>query len=171
MIPQPIRTALDRAGIRYALIGAVALAARGYSRATHDTDLLTVDKRALLADTWEGVANVEIRHGDHFDPLKGIVRIRPDSGPVDIVVGKYQFEEAVVGRAEVHDIDGELLPIVQDVDLVVLKLAAAGGKDLHDAEELARRINPDRLRSHLTNLVPTLPEAVAQSVRDFLAHR
>jgi len=46
---EPVRRVLDAAGIRYALIGGHALAARGYPRFTIDIDLLTTDVAVLDA--------------------------------------------------------------------------------------------------------------------------
>lgn len=39
---QQVRTILDRHGVRYAVIGAMAMAVRGYPRFTLDFDLLTI---------------------------------------------------------------------------------------------------------------------------------
>ena len=44
---EPVRRVLDVLGAPYALIGAHAMAARGYPRFTVDVDLLTTDPRVL----------------------------------------------------------------------------------------------------------------------------
>ena len=49
---EPVRRALDALGARYALIGAHAMAARGYPRSTVDIDLLTSDTRVFDTATW-----------------------------------------------------------------------------------------------------------------------
>jgi hypothetical protein len=72
---EEIRAALDAAGIRHALIGALALSAYGVNRATVDLDLLVADASCLRPDLWSdlrsrGVA-VEVRKGDLTDPLAG----------------------------------------------------------------------------------------------------
>lgn len=60
-----------------AVIGAYALAARGYVRQTADFDLLTLDPLALKRETWADlrglVDDLEVRNGDLADPLLGVV--------------------------------------------------------------------------------------------------
>lgn len=43
---------LDSIGVKYALIGARALGARGYPRTTVDYDLFTLDPRVLVPALW-----------------------------------------------------------------------------------------------------------------------
>jgi hypothetical protein len=47
MTIEPVTRVLDAAEVSYALIGAHAMAARGYPRFTVDVDLLTTDTRVL----------------------------------------------------------------------------------------------------------------------------
>lgn len=126
--------------IAYALIGASAVAARGLARSTYDVDLFTVDKRVLENEIWEPIrplAYVEVRRGDLFDPLKGVVWIRPENErPIDVVVGRWKWEQRVIERAElVHSAAGHL-PTVTTSDLILLKLAAGGGQDAWDIGRL-----------------------------------
>ena len=62
-----IRSTLDAAGIRHALIGALALSAYGVNRATVDLDLFAADASCLRPDLWGDLRNhgvaVEIRKG------------------------------------------------------------------------------------------------------------
>ena len=71
-------TLLDRVGaylagqdVRYAVIGAAALAVRGVARSTHDVDVLVVDRRVLDAAWWEALRadhselEIDVRRGDH----------------------------------------------------------------------------------------------------------
>jgi hypothetical protein len=76
---EPVGRVLEALGAPYALIGAHAMAARGYPRFTVDIDLLTTDARVLEPAIWselerEGAA-VEPRRGDDEDPLGGVVHI------------------------------------------------------------------------------------------------
>jgi hypothetical protein len=48
----PVLRVLDRLGVRAALVGAHAMAARGYPRFTTAIDLLTTDSRVLDAIHW-----------------------------------------------------------------------------------------------------------------------
>jgi hypothetical protein len=126
--------------ILFALIGASAVAARGLPRSTYDVDLLTVDKRVLDDELWEPIrelAYVEVRRGDLFDPLKGVVWIRPEKErPIDVVVGRWKWEERVIERAELAQSAAGYLPTVTTSDLILLKLAAGGGQDAWDIGRL-----------------------------------
>ncbi len=137
---QEIRTTLDAAGIRHALIGAMALSAYGVNRATLDLDLLVTDASCLKPDLWaelraRGVA-VEVRKGDLTDPLAGVVRLQDaGEGPIDVVVGKFPWQARLIERAEL--IGGNL--VVRVADLVLLKLYAGGPQDAWDVQQLLTR--------------------------------
>lgn len=137
-----MRRVLEAAGIRYALIGGHALAARGYPRFTIDIDLLTTDMAVLDAALWRPLedagAGVERRRGDSSDPLAGVVHVLlADATDVDIVVGRERWQADVVARAERLTVaPGVDLPVPDAADLILLKLAAGGGLDMRDAAAL-----------------------------------
>ncbi|MFL6198266.1 MAG: hypothetical protein ACJ76J_03735, partial [Thermoanaerobaculia bacterium] len=118
---EEIGSILDAAGIRHALIGALALSAYGVNRASLDLDLFAADAACLKPDLWadlrsRGVA-VEIRKGDLTDPLAGVVRFQAlGETPVDVVVGKFPWQARLLERAE--PIGGSL--VVRAADLVLL---------------------------------------------------
>lgn len=138
----PVRRVLDAIGAPYALIGAHALAARGYPRFTVDVDLLTADARVLDPETWSELersgAAVERRRGDEEDPLGGVVHILlPDNTDIDIVVARWTWEADLIARAEPLTIaEGVTIPVPRTSDLILLKLAAGGFMDLRDAAAL-----------------------------------
>ncbi len=140
---------LDKHSIAFAVIGASAMATRGVSRSTFDIDLLTVDARVLSEPFWESIhseATVDVRRGDFDDPLRGVVRILPRSGrSIDVVVGKWKWERAVVERAELVAVGERPLPVVTAADLVLLKLAAGGSKDAWDIGRLLGVISPQEV--------------------------
>ena len=141
MNPEPVRRVLDTLGVRYALIGAHAMAARGYPRFTLDVDLLTTDLRVLDASHWSALvrdgAQVDVRRGDADDPLGGVVHLLlPDGTDVDLVVGKWQWEADLIERAEPIAIGGAPIGVPCTGDLILLKLAAGGTLDLRDAAAL-----------------------------------
>lgn len=139
---EPVRKILDELRVSYALIGAHAMAARGYPRFTVDIDLLTTDSRVLDGSTWAGLAGggatIDARRGDDEDPLAGVVHILlADGSDIDVVVGRWQWEERLIRRAELMPIaPGVDLPVPSTSDLILLKLAAGGSLDLHDAAAL-----------------------------------
>ena len=49
---EEIRSTLEAAGIRHALIGALALSAYGVNRASVDLDLFVADASCLRPDLW-----------------------------------------------------------------------------------------------------------------------
>jgi hypothetical protein len=131
---------LDEQSIAFALIGAAALSARGISRSTYDVDLFTVDTRVLQKELWNPMrplAEVEVRRGDFDDPLKGVVWIQPpNERKIDIVVGRWKWEQGVIERAQPTPSIARSLPTVTSADLILLKLAAAGGQDAWDVGRL-----------------------------------
>ena len=130
-----VRAALDRHSIPYALIGAAALASYGVARSTFDVDLLTTHPRALDPDVWKEFA-ADIRRGDLDDPLAGVVRVVEGADrPVDIIVGKHAWQARAVDRARRS---GDETPVVQQRDLVLLKLYAGGAQDFWDVRELVK---------------------------------
>jgi hypothetical protein len=138
----PVRRVLDALQAPYALIGAHALAARGYPRFTVDVDLLTTDARVLETDTWTSLARegaqIDPRRGDDDDPLGGVVHILlADTTDIDIVVAKWHWEALVIDRAEPMEIaTGVTIRVPRASDLILLKLAAGGFLDLRDAAAL-----------------------------------
>jgi hypothetical protein len=132
-----IRETLDAAGIPYAMIGALALAAHGVNRASVDIDLLTVDLSCLKPDLWSDLESqgikVQVRKGDLTDPLAGVVRFgAPGETPVDVVVGKFRWQRKILERAEPVD----QMPFVRAADLILLKLYAGGPQDAWDIQQL-----------------------------------
>lgn len=159
---------LDRAGLAHALVGAAALAARGVARSTFDIDVMVDDPRVLDPATWQPLdierSAIDIRRGDHEDPLGGVVRITiAGDRPVDIILGKHGWQSRAIARAE--SIDGGLR-VVLARDLILLKLYAGGSQDLWDIRELLRILPNDAIvadvNADLPGLSPTMQQLWAQ---------
>lgn len=138
---EPVLRVLQSIDAPHALIGGRAMAARGYPRFTIDVDLLTSDHRVLVAKTWSELARdgaeIDIRRGDHEDPLAGVVHLLlADGTDVDIVVAKWKWEADLIDRAESMSIGGVAIRVPRTGDLILLKLAAGGFIDLQDARAL-----------------------------------
>ncbi len=106
-----------------------------------DVDLLTTDSRVLDRATWAGLerdgAVVDARTGDVDDPLGGVVHVcRDEDFDVDVILAKWPWEAQVIARAERLTVMGVELPVPRTSDLILLKLAAGGYLDLHDAAAL-----------------------------------
>jgi hypothetical protein len=141
---------LNALGSPYALIGAHAMAARGYPRFTVDVDFLTVDERVLERATWTELertgAAVEPRRGDRDDPLAGVVHIQlADGSDVDVILAKWPWEAGVIERAEPMRVAGVDVRVPRTSDLILLKLAAGGYLDLRDAAALLATGDRDAL--------------------------
>lgn len=155
---------LDALGAHYALIGAHAMAIRGYPRFTVDVDILTADSRVLQPDVWSGLradgARVDPRRGDSDDPLAGVVHVLlPDGTDVDLVVAKWRWEADVIERAEPIVLGGQPIRVPRVSDLILLKMAAGGYADLQDAAALLALHGDDvstvrEVEAHLADVRP-----------------
>jgi predicted nucleotidyltransferase len=159
MSVEAVTRTLADAGVRYAVIGAVALAARGASRSTLDFDLLVGDGRVLHDEFWKSIRDtgtgVEIRKGDLDDPLAGVVRVA-GSEPVDVIVVRYRWQKDIVEHAEPVVVRGLTLPIARTADLVLLKLFAGGYRDVQDVRTLLHVSDPS-LVSEVAAALEELP--------------
>jgi hypothetical protein len=165
-----VRHALERAGIQYALIGAAAVALRGHPRFTQDTDFLTTDARVFQRSVWEELTKsgveVDIRKGDSDDPLGGVVRIGKPPEQVDVVVGRWMWERQIIERAQHMDAFGGSVPVATRSDLILLKLAAGGYKDLVDAASLLALGPRESIVTDVNSRIGDLPaEAQAEWAR------
>lgn len=81
-----------------------------------------------------------IGHGDAMDPLAGVVRIVRDPEQVDVIVGRFEFEQAILERSREFAIGDERIRVPTAPDLVLWKLAAGGPQDRSSIiEELDQR--------------------------------
>ena len=155
---EEIRSILEAAEIRHALIGALALAAYGVNRASVDLDLFAADPACLNPDLWAGLQSrgvaVQVRKGDLTDPLAGVVRFQaPGETPVDVVVGKFVWQTKLLERAE--PVGGIL--VVRAADLVLLKLYAGGLQDAWDVQQLLARPFRSDLVTEVESRLSDLP--------------
>ncbi len=167
-----VREILDRAGIPYALIGAMALAARGHVRATLDTDYLVTDRKALVPEIWSDLESaavlVDIRKGDYDDPLAGVVRLHFPEHDIDVVVGKYKWQREIIERAQPADIGGAFVPLPSIADLIVLKLFAGGYQDLADVAALLSIGDRDAIVREVSERVTAAGKDAVRTWTDFV---
>ena len=131
---------LTKVDIRFALIGAGALAAHGVTRSTFDLDFLATDPRCLQLDTWAPLPEAidrDVRRGDLDDPMAGLVRFSAaGERDIDLVVGRAGWQNEILGRSRPARLGDAQIPIVQAADLILLKLYAGGSQDVWDIEQL-----------------------------------
>jgi hypothetical protein len=144
--------------IPFAVIGARAMGLRGVLRFSDDTDVLTTSREVLRTDFWSELESgaVDVRRGDYDDPLAGVATITIGDDVIDVVVGKYKWQAAMVQRAEPVVLSDEMWPVVRAADLILLKLFAGGPQDAWDIEQLLRA-DPD-LRATVEHYLPELPD-------------
>jgi len=153
-----VRGILEDRGVRYVLIGAHAAAFYGVIRSTRDIDLFTVDGSVLNADVWsEADAHVTILTGDVFDPLAGTVRLIRDREQVDVVVGKWKFELAIIERSESRPFDDAMILVPRPADVILLKIAAGGPQDMWDIHELLQYVDRESVMAEVDAEVGALP--------------
>ena len=130
----------------YALIGALAVSARGRPRATGDIDFLVSAEKDFFDKTLPEIIksmgyDVKVFRGDYDDPLGGLVRVYDDNnmGLVDIIPVFWKWQDDMVRDAEYLTLkDKVTIPVVRAEDLIVLKLKAGGHQDIVDVEELIK---------------------------------
>lgn len=148
---------LDESGVRWAAIGALAVAYHGTIRASYDADALIslkgsrTDLDQLAVTLRSSGLKVAVREGEPGDPLGFVVRIQDRTGgQVDLIGGIRKLDPDFFARAKRATIDGIKLRFASAEDLIALKVYAGGPKDLEDAEGVIRvqagRLDQDLLR-------------------------
>jgi hypothetical protein len=130
---------LDRLGIRWVLIG--ALAANRYrvsTRLTQDVDLLLADagpgsmelERALTAAGWS------VRQAS---PAGEVLRLRHlEHGAADLMIAGTRYQEEAIARARLEPLGGgpQRVLVLAPEDVIVHKLIAGRTQDLADVEAI-----------------------------------
>jgi hypothetical protein len=152
---------LEREKAQTALIGAAALAVRGVSRSTADTDLLCVDNNVLRKEVWAGLEapgrEVRILKGDPEDPLAGSVRIGEGSEIVDVVVGRHSWQREIIDAAELLSLGELRVKVATPAAIVLLKLDAGGPKDAWDIRALLEvSSHPKEVQAEVEAFLPRL---------------
>lgn len=129
-------------GIRFAVIGGLAVSLRGQPRMTVDVDLV------VLADIDQAMQLVRELEATPFEPLfSGVeevitrayilpLRHRMTGIRVDVAIGMSGFERQAVGRAVPVAIGDLSVPVVAIEDLLVMKALAGRPQDEQDIRGL-----------------------------------
>ncbi len=142
---------LNREGIDYVVIGALAATVHGVIRASADADL-------LLASTAQAASHLtalfiaagliaETRVGGLDDPIPALIPVSDAFGNrVDLLLGLRGIDSAAFTRAVAVDFQGARLKFIGREDFVAMKLFAGGPVDILDARRaiLASQGNLDR---------------------------
>jgi hypothetical protein len=160
---ETIVKALNDAGVKYLIVGGLAVNAHGYERLTVDVDLVIGLKRenivrglvALQSAGWqmgipvtaEDFADPKLREG--WRKKKGMVVLRLWSDahrrtPIDVFIYEpFNFQREFAG-ARWETVAGKIrAPVVSRKTLLAMKRKAGRAKDLLDIEKL-KKLNPYR---------------------------
>jgi predicted nucleotidyltransferase len=135
---------LNRAGVRYVLIGGIALIRHGVVRATRDIDAVfdpdpdNVERIRALVDEWGAT-----RPDGSPIPEGGIaadrtIHLSTAHGELDLLseaAAAMPFSD-LLARAEARRVDGVEAPICSLADLVAMKRSVGRERDLVDLSDL-----------------------------------
>lgn len=152
-VAEEVAAECERHGVACAVIGAMALAAHNYPRATEDFDLATdVDPFRRLEPIAKALRvrgyDVELVTPDEQDPLGGVLNVTgPDFHLVQVVNFENPYTTTVTPataaiRNAVQNLGTSPLKVVSLPDLIALKLYAGGPKSRADVAELLMRNGP-----------------------------
>jgi len=176
-----LEAALTELGLRFALIGGMAVILRGYDRATQDVDVLVLDVDDVLPLL---LAAFE-KHGFGFrvaDPIdfakqNRVILLRaPDGTGIDVSMGVLPLELEIIERSTQETLmDGISMPVATAEDLIIMKLVAARNRDLDDVTRLVE-LYPDldviRIRRIVTEYAEALEQPeIVQHLDDILGPR
>jgi hypothetical protein len=138
--------ALDRLEIPYALIGGLAVAARGAVRATQDVDLIVAlpvqEAPSLERSLRDNGFQATFYRGTADDPIAGVIRFAiPVAGTeikCDVLFASRGWQTRAVKNATAVELSNFVVRVAQPADLFLLKLYAGGPQDLIDAAQLLK---------------------------------
>ncbi len=140
----------DAAGIRYALIGGLAMAARGVQRATLDADFILLLDDLERADAI--LNSLGYRREFHSENVSHYVAPDPALGRIDLLHAFRRPALGMLDRAErLELLPGLPVPVVAIEDLVGLKIQAAANdparhrSDWNDIEQLVEHAGRNRI--------------------------
>lgn len=134
-------TALSRHQVRYILVGGLAVELCGYSRTTHDVDILVEHEPDNLARLLGcllafGEGSARELSVEDFDLEEGCIRIIEDF-PLDIftVMSGRTYQELLAYTAK-HELNGIEVPYLNAAGLIALKRHSLRPKDQLDVQVL-----------------------------------
>ena len=141
-------TFLEERGVRYLVVGGLAVVVVGEPRTTADADAIVFvspdEAHALI----RGAASAGFELDEHVERERlartGTMRFRTGKFQFDLITASLPFEDQALTRASWHTLLGMRLPFPSPEDLILFKILAGRDKALLDATGVARR-NRDHL--------------------------
>ena len=153
---------LEKAGVRYLVVGGIAVNLHGVNRLTHDVDLmLAFDSENLrrfvsVAKSYSFKPVVPVKVEDLADPVKvrdwidnkhmlafGLRPQNPIEPTVDILVNSPIEFESAYARRIVAEVSGQKISIASIADIIAMKTGTGRAKDQSDIAMLTRIGNLD----------------------------
>lgn len=134
---------LEDRGVRYLVVGGLAVIVVGEPRTTADADavvfLSPAEAEALVGQAT--AAGFELQEDVERSRLRetGTLRFRRGRFRIDLITASLPFEESAFRRARRHMLFGVELPFPSPEDLILFKVLAGRDKDMLDAVGVARR--------------------------------
>lgn len=135
-------TAMDGAGVPWAVIGGLAVIVHGVRRLTTDVDAVVAGEHMTPAQALRALAahdiapRIEDAEAFAETSLVLLVRHRPSGVDIDLSFGWTEFERVALGERSAATFGRVRAPFVRAVDLVVYKGLAGRAKDLEDLGSL-----------------------------------
>jgi hypothetical protein len=151
---------------RGVIIGGVAVSLLGQARFTEDLDamiLLSIDEIPLfLVNAKEEGIEPRIDQAEDFARQNRVLLLRhtPSQTNIDISLGILPFEQEMVERSTIHQIDATLqIHLPTPEDLIIMKAIAHRPKDLLDIQGLIQRhpnLDQERIQDWVTQFADLL---------------
>ncbi|MBN1420800.1 MAG: nucleotidyl transferase AbiEii/AbiGii toxin family protein [Planctomycetes bacterium] len=155
----------------FAIIGGIAVVARGEPRFTGDIDVVAgidLDRALTLLDGLEGSPFRPLL-SDARDVVRAALilplRHRTTGIKVDVAVGLSGFERDLIARATDVDFGACMVPVATAEDLLLMKVLAGRPRDQEDAVGIVERQGPGIDWEYVMRTGRDLQEALGQ---DFL---
>ncbi len=140
-------SAFHKAGVKYVIVGGVAVNAHGFVRATQDLDVFLKPsvENAQAAFAALHLVGAPLEGLDHTDLLVDYehYKLVTSENRVDVLtsIGGMDFDDIWNNRVDV-EVEGVTIHFISKADLIQNKLQVGRYLDLADAEELSRRTSP-----------------------------
>ena len=134
---------LDDRGVRYLVVGGLAVVVVGEPRTTADADAVvyvSVDEAESLIRQ-AAQAGFEVHEDVERERLgrTGTMRFRRGRFQIDLITASLPFEEIACERGVFHELFGIRLRFPTPEDLILFKILAGRDKDMLDATGIVRR--------------------------------
>jgi Nucleotidyl transferase AbiEii toxin, Type IV TA system len=138
---------LERMSVKYALMGGLVVRAYSIPRATEDIDLTLAMGRDRLPELYDALEELDYAVPEPYksgwvDQVKRmhLVKLKRYVGghgiDVDLFLAESPYQEEILQRRRLADVEGRQLWIASPEDLVLLKLISGRPRDLIDVADV-----------------------------------